>query len=187
MSGQHAYTLFPTPVGPCGIAWGHGGIVGVALPAETEQATATRMERGFKAVRANAPPAPVRDAIAAVDALLAGAPQRLEEVALDMAGIADFERRVYALARSIPPGRTLTYGHVAHRLGEPGAARAVGRALGRNPFPIIVPCHRVVGAGEWIGGFSAPGGRDTKLRLLALEGLDLRGGQSLFEHAGISL
>lgn len=187
MSGQHAYVLFATPVGTCGIAWGDDGIVGVALPAASEQATAARMERSFGAARAKAPPAPVQDAIDAVGALLAGAPQRLADVALDLSGVAAFERRVYAVARSIPPGRTLTYGDVAHRLGEPGAARAVGRALGRNPFPIIVPCHRVLGAGEWIGGFSAPGGRETKLRLLALEGLDLRGGQSLFEHAGISL
>lgn len=179
--------MFATPVGPCGIAWGEGGIVGLALPAASDADTARRMERAFVAARCDDPPDAVREVIAAIGTLLGGGPAPLADVALDMAGVPDFNRRVYAVARAIPPGRTVTYGEVAHRLGEPGAARAVGRALGQNPFPIVVPCHRVLGAGEWIGGFSAPGGRETKLRLLALEGLDLRGGPSLFDHAGVSL
>jgi methylated-DNA-[protein]-cysteine S-methyltransferase len=186
MSGQHAYTLFATRVGTCGIAWGEGGVVGLSLPAATEAETARRMERAFDAARQE-PPAFVADIVAQIGALLAGDAQALDEVPLDMTGVPDFHRQVYAVARGIPPGKTLTYGDVAHRLGQPGAARAVGQALGQNPFPIVVPCHRVLGAGEKIGGFSAPGGRETKLRLLALEGLDLRGGPSLFEHAGLAL
>ena len=79
-------------------------------------------------------------------------------------------RRVYEVARTIPPGATLTYGEIAARLELPGAARDVGQALGRNPFPLVVPCHRVVAAGGRLGGFSARGGAATKRRLLAIEG-----------------
>ena len=89
-----------------------------------------------------------------------------------MERVPDFHRRVYQVARTIPPGKTLTYGDVARRLGDPGAAQAVGQALGRNPFAIIVPCHRVVAAGGRIGGFSANGGAATKRRILAIEGAD---------------
>ena len=103
-------------------------------------------------------------------ALLRGEPRDLGAIDLDMSGIPEFPRRVYAVARAIPPGQTVTYGDVAARLGEPGAARAVGQALGRNPFAIIVPCHRVVAAGGRLGGFSANGGAATKRRILAIEG-----------------
>ena len=94
-------------------------------------------------------------------------------VSLDMDGLPEFHQRVYDVARTIPPGVTLTYGEVAKRLGDPGSARAVGQALGRNPIPVIVPCHRVLAAGGKTGGFSAPGGSATKLNLLALEGAHL--------------
>lgn len=114
-------------------------------------------------------PAWVRDVVAQIGALLDGAPQRLADVPLDFRDVPAFARRVYALSRTLPPGRTLTYGELAHRLGEPGAARAVGQALGSNPFAIIVPCHRVMAAGARSGGFSAHGGLRTKLALLALE------------------
>src|SRR5262250_2974216 len=86
-----------------------------------------------------------------------------------MAGVLEFDRRVYEMARTIAPGETLSYGDVATRLGDPAAAREVGQALGRNPFPVIVPCHRVVAAAGKLGGFSAPGGTATKRRLLAIE------------------
>ena len=86
-----------------------------------------------------------------------------------MEGVAGFHRRVYDAARAIPPGKTLAYGEIAERIGAPGAARAVGQALGRNPFPIVVPCHRVLAAGGKIGGFSAHGGTATKRRMLAIE------------------
>jgi methylated-DNA-[protein]-cysteine S-methyltransferase len=87
-----------------------------------------------------------------------------------MEDVPEFHRRVYDVARAIPPGETLSYGEVAARLGEPAAAQAVGRALGRNPFPIVVPCHRVVAANGALHGFSAPGGIETKRRMLAIEG-----------------
>src|SRR5439155_16025712 len=90
-------------------------------------------------------------------------------VALDMERLPAFHRRVYEIARTIPPGETLSYGELAARLGVPGAARAVGQTLGRNPVAIVVPCHRVLAAGGKVGGFSANGGITTKLRLLSIE------------------
>jgi methylated-DNA-[protein]-cysteine S-methyltransferase len=164
------YALFDTPLGRCGIAWGGGGILGVQLPEADERATRARMGRRWPGVP-EAPPSPeARRAIDGIRALLAGERGDLADVPLDMDGVADFDRRVYEAARTIPAGATLTYGQVAARLGEPGAAREVGQALARNPFAIVVPCHRVVAAGGKTGGFSAGGGVGTKLRLLALEG-----------------
>src|SRR4029453_17011519 len=93
----------------------------------------------------------------------------LSHVALDMEQVPAFERRVYEAARRIPAGKTLSYGEIAGQLGVPGSARAVGRALGRNPFAIVVPCHRVVAAGGKLGGFSASGGVHTKRRMLEIE------------------
>jgi methylated-DNA-[protein]-cysteine S-methyltransferase len=112
----------------------------------------------------------VRPAITGIVALLAGRPGDLAAVPLQLEGVPAFDRRVYALARKIPRGATCTYGELAARLGEPGAARDVGQALGRNPFPLVVPCHRVVAAAGRLGGFTAPGGAATKARLLAIEG-----------------
>jgi methylated-DNA-[protein]-cysteine S-methyltransferase len=112
----------------------------------------------------------VRDAIDAMTALLRGEAVDLRDVPLDLGAVPDFARRVYAVAQAIPPGSTRTYGEVAAQVGEPGAARAVGRAMGQNPVPIVVPCHRVVAAGGALGGFSARGGASTKRRMLAIEG-----------------
>ena len=128
-------------------------------------------------------PPTVQRAIDGIRALLGGQAVDLGFVELDFDGVADFDRRVYEEIRSIPPGRTMTYGEVATRLGEPGAARAVGQALGRNPFAIVVPCHRVVAAGAKLGGFSARGGVATKRRLLAIEGAAAAGPPSLFDAA----
>lgn len=104
----------------------------------------------------------------------------LAGIELDFSLVGEFERRAYEFARTIEPGRTLTYGEIAAALGEPGAARAVGQAMGRNPWPIVVPCHRVLAADGSLGGFSAPGGSATKLRLLAIEGADAARQGSLF-------
>jgi methylated-DNA-[protein]-cysteine S-methyltransferase len=159
-----AYTLFETALGPCGIAWGRRGIVSVQLPGTR---VAARMRRFGEE---SPPPADVQRTIEAIVALLEGEPRDLTGVVLDMERVPEFNRRVYAAARAIPPGETLTYGEVAERIGERGAAQAVGQALGRNPFPIVVPCHRVLAAGGGLSGFSAPGGVDTKRRMLAIEG-----------------
>jgi methylated-DNA-[protein]-cysteine S-methyltransferase len=128
------------------------------------------MRRLFPAAQEITPSPDVQNAIDAMTALLRGERTDLTFIPLDLDTVPEFHRRVYEIARTIQPGGTLSYGEIASRLGEPNASRAVGQALGRNPFPIVVPCHRVVGAQGKMGGFSAPGGRATKLRLLAIEG-----------------
>ena len=165
-----AFTLFETPIGRCGIAWGARGVVGLQLPEGGDRATRTRLRaRHPGAVEADPTP-PIRAVIAAIGRLLRGEPADLSSVPLDMSGVAPFHRRVYEAARAIAPGTTCSYGELAARIGAPGSARAVGQALGRNPFPVVVPCHRVLAAGGKAGGFTATGGVATKLRMLALEG-----------------
>ncbi len=139
------------------------------------------MQRYVRA-REAAPPADVQRAIEAIAALLDGEPKDLCAVALDMDGIAEFDRRVYEAARAIPAGATLSYGELAARLGERALAREVGQALGRNPFPIIVPCHRVLAAGAKAGGFSANGGVATKLALLTIERARTSDAPTLFDE-----
>ena len=165
------FALFPTEIGRCGVGWNDVGLVAVQLPEGRDGATRARlMARLPSGAREARPPEAARRAIDAMSALLRGEPVDLLDVVLDMRGVDAFPRRVYEVARAIPPGATLTYGEVALRLGAPGAARAVGRALGQNPFPIVVPCHRVVASGGGLGGFSARGGAATKRRMLAIEG-----------------
>lgn len=152
---------FPTAIGTCGIWCGVRGITRVQLPEVVAE------EHGIE------PPPEVRHAITRITSLLEGEPLDLLDLTLDMESVSEFHRRVYALTRQIPPGQTMTYGELATALGEPGAARAVGQALGSNPFPIIVPCHRVLASGGKAGGFSAPGGVETKHTLLEIEGASL--------------
>ncbi len=152
-----SFSAFETAIGTCGIAWGDRGITALWLPGRLPQRASA------------APPPAIARAIEDIVALLAGEARDLASIELDMSEIAEFPRRVYELARRIPPGSTVTYGDLAHRLGMPGAARAVGKALGQNPFPPVVPCHRVLAAGGKIGGFSADGGVATKRQMLAIE------------------
>jgi methylated-DNA-[protein]-cysteine S-methyltransferase len=164
-------TLFDTAIGRCGLAWGADGIVAVSFPEPDDAKTLAHMRR--RAPEAQEPkeiPAPVADAIAGIRALASGLPADFGATELDMGGIGDFERQVYALSRRIAPGETRTYGELARELGDIALSRRVGQALGRNPFPIIVPCHRIVGAGGVMTGFSAPGGTKTKRNLLKIEG-----------------
>jgi len=165
----HGFTLFDTPVGTCGIAWGARGVVAVQLPEAREIETRARLLQRFPDAREMPPTREAEIALNTIVALLRGEASDLSSVALDMQGVPPFHRRVYEIARSIPPGATLSYGELAGRLGAPGSARAVGQALGRNPFAIVVPCHRVLAAGGKLGGFSAKGGVATKLRLLSIE------------------
>jgi methylated-DNA-[protein]-cysteine S-methyltransferase len=167
------FALFTTAIGTCGIAWSDRGIVAVQLPEHDEDATRGRLARRSAGAREASPPSEIQRAIDAIVSLLAGGSSDLSFITLDMEGVPDFHRRVYELARTIPPGATLSYGDIAARLGDPGSARAVGQALGRNPFVIVVPCHRVLAAGGKTGGFSANGGQATKLTLLAIEGAQL--------------
>jgi methylated-DNA-[protein]-cysteine S-methyltransferase len=172
--------LFDTAIGPCAIAWSARGISALQLPEADRQSTRARLRRRLPGAVEAEPPASVQHAIEAMVALLQGEPVDLGDIVLDETGVPDFHRRVYAVARTIAPGTTLTYGEVARRIGEPGAARAVGQALGQNPFAIIVPCHRVLAAAGGIGGFSAGGGRTTKRRMLAIERARPGDGPDLF-------
>jgi methylated-DNA-[protein]-cysteine S-methyltransferase len=171
---RNSFCLFPTAIGSCAIAWSDRGVTSVWLPERTEPQTRTRIARRRPQATESTPPPFVANAIDSIAALLDGSARDLTDVPLDFDDtVPAFHRRVYAVTRTIKPGTTLSYGEIAARLGEPDAARAVGQALGRNPIPIIVPCHRVLAANGGTGGFSAPGGTATKLRMLAIEGARL--------------
>ncbi len=176
------FALFATAVGPCGIAWSARGIAGVQLPERSEGSTRARLQRRYPSAREAAAPAHVEQAIDDIAALLRGNARDLSAVALDTTNVTRFQQSVYSVARGIPFGATLSYGEVAARLGDRRLAREVGEALGQNPFPIIVPCHRVMAAGGKPGGFSAVGGVTTKLRLLDIEGAQVGGAPTLFER-----
>ena len=167
--GAISFALFDTAIGRCAIAWSARGVVAVLLPECDDAALRTRLGRRHPGARESAPPDGIIQAIDGITALVAGEHRDLSGVVLDLDGVPEFNRRVYAVARTIKPGTTLTYGAIAARLGETDA-RGVGEAMGQNPCPLIVPCHRVVAAGGRAGGFSAPGGAATKRHLLAIEG-----------------
>ena len=177
----HAFALFDTAIGPCGIAWSAAGIVGVQLPERHENATRDRLLRRYPDAREIPSPRHIQQAIDDIAGLLRGEKRDLSGIGLDLAGVPQFNRDVYAVARTIPAGATLSYGAVAARLGDRSAAREVGEAMGRNPFPLIVPCHRVLAAGGNVGGFSAAGGVTTKLRLLSIEGAQVGETPTLFD------
>jgi len=155
--------VFKTAIGTCGVTWSATGLTEVRLPRR-------RALTGDRRTDASDVPGAVREAIAAIVALLDGERLDLRDVVLDELPLDDFRRRVYAVTREVGPGQTATYGEIARAIGTPGAARAVGAALGQNPYPIVVPCHRVLAADGFLHGFSAPGGITTKRRLLEIEG-----------------
>jgi methylated-DNA-[protein]-cysteine S-methyltransferase len=169
-TGSAGFTVFATAIGACGLAWRGDVVIGTSLPEGSASAMHVRLAKRFPDTVEGPPPSPVQDAVAGITALLAGARRDLTEIELDLGAVPAFNRRAYEIARTIPPGRTLTYGDIAHRLGLPGSAQAVGQAMGHNPFPIVVPCHRVLAAGGRDGGFSARGGVATKRRMLVIEG-----------------
>jgi methylated-DNA-[protein]-cysteine S-methyltransferase len=174
--------LFDTAIGACGMAWTEGALAAVQLPETTRAGTLARLRRRFPEPLLEAePPGFVQEAVVRVQRLLEGAADDLCDLPLDLATVPEFHRRVYEVARAIPPGKVLTYGEVAKRLGDPGASRAVGQALGANPFAPVVPCHRVLAAGGRSGGFSAEGGALTKLKMLEIEGARLGGEPGLFD------
>ena len=168
----NALLLFDTPLGRCGIRWTDAGVTGIELPSSAT--------RGPSPVEPSAAPAFVRTAIDGIQAVLAGESRDLGDVPIDERGIDPFRRSVYAATRRIPPGSTVSYGEIARAAGLGIGARDVGVALSRNPFPVIVPCHRVVAANGALTGFSAPGGLATKRRMLELEGTPGYGQQVLF-------
>lgn len=161
--------LFDTDIGRCGIAWGDRGLLGVQLPEATDARTLSRLAQKAPGAREAAMPDHVRRACDAMTELLRGEANDLAFITVDMEQVPAFNRRVYDIARTIAPGETLTYGDIATRLGDKLLSRAVGKALGENPFPIVIPCHRVLAANGKTGGFSANGGVATKFRMLAIE------------------
>jgi methylated-DNA-[protein]-cysteine S-methyltransferase len=177
-----AYALFETPIGDCAVAWSGSGVVALQLPEADGERTRARVLRRWPQAQEEPPPPAVQRAVDGIVALLSGEPTDLTTVALDMERVPAFDTRVYEVARTIAAGETLTYGDIAARLGDPGAAREVGQALGRNPFAVIVPCHRVIAAGGKAGGFSATGGVATKLRLLEIERARLGREPTLFDQ-----
>src|SRR3984885_9111805 len=150
MTGNH-FALFDTAIGRCGIVWGARGVSGVQLPMGCEDKTRIRQSHGE--LTEAPPPAGVQGAIDGIIELLAGKPNDLTDVVLDLDGVPEFNRGVYDIARTIPPGKTMTYGDIAKRLVGVELSRDVGQALGRNPCPVVVPCHRVLAAGGKPGGF----------------------------------
>ncbi|MCC8941461.1 methylated-DNA--[protein]-cysteine S-methyltransferase [Bradyrhizobium sp. Arg68] len=180
MTGQH-YAIFDTAIGACGVVWGEHGITGTQLPMGNEEKTRKRILQRNGEVTEAVPPAEVRHAIDGMIELLAGKPNDLADISLDLGGVPDFNRSVYDIARKVPPGKTITYGDIAKQLGGVELSRDVGQALGRNPCPIVVPCHRVLAAGNKPGGFSANGGVVTKLKMLQIEGAVVNHTPSLFD------
>jgi methylated-DNA-[protein]-cysteine S-methyltransferase len=165
-----AYTIFDTSIGRCGIAWRQSGIVGVQLPESREIETRKRLFLLYPEARETRPTPNVEAAIEGIVALLHGETADFSDVTLDMGGIHVFDQRVYQIAQQIPRGQTLTYGEVAIRLGTPSAVRSVAQAIARNPFVVIVPCHRVLEAGSYTDKMSPHGGLISKRRLLSIEG-----------------
>jgi methylated-DNA-[protein]-cysteine S-methyltransferase len=181
---ERGFALFDTAIGRCGIAWSGARVAGVQLPEGQELKTRARLAQRYPLAREAPPPPELQRAIDGIVTLLRGEASDLSTVLLDMERVPEFDRRVYEIARSIPVGATLSYGEIAARLGGRELARDVGQALGRNPFPIIVPCHRVLAAGGKAGGFSANGGVTTKLRLLSIERARTGAAPTLFDGDG---
>ena len=164
-----AYCVFETALGWCAVAWRGARITGVELPSATRAATRRRVTLRFPDAEERTPRGSARKAVDGIARAIAGEAHDLRDIELDLEPVPAFHREVYNAARELPSGATTSYGELARRLARPHAARAVGQAMARNPFPIIVPCHRVVAAGGRLGGFSAPGGTAHKVRLLAIE------------------
>jgi methylated-DNA-[protein]-cysteine S-methyltransferase len=169
------YVLFPTAFGACGLAWGEAGITCLQLPEDTEALTERRLAtRGRTQKATGGAPEWVNQIAGLIQRHLAGDLQPFTETAIDWSCVSDFQQAVYRQAQSIKPGYKRSYGDLAKALSlGPEGARAVGSSLAANPWPLIVPCHRVVSAEDKMTGFSAPGGVRTKTRLLVLEGAEL--------------
>jgi len=174
MDASHNYTVFETAAGFCAIAWSAAGIARFQLPDSSAAAAERNMLRRAPSARRETPPPNVAAVIAAAQRYFAGETVDFSDVAVDLDGQDEFFRRIYAAARALGYGQTSTYGTLAKELGAgPEAARDVGQAMAKNPVPLIIPCHRVLAAGGKVGGFSAPGGANSKVKMLALEGIDL--------------
>jgi methylated-DNA-[protein]-cysteine S-methyltransferase len=174
------YALFDTSLGWFALAWRDDGLAAVHLPTQDREAAHRGLLRRQPGAEEAPPPVWAQTVIADIETLLAGGKPDFAGAPIDLGRVPEFHARVYEIARAIPPGETLTYGQVAERLGDKTLARAVGQALGRNPWPIVVPCHRITAANGKLGGFTAPGGSATKQKLLAIEGAKAAGEPGLF-------
>lgn len=179
-----AFALFDTAIGVCGIVWNEIGLAGTALPDRDPETLRERLIRRWPQAVEAEPSGQAAEAVAAIQSLMIDGRTDLTSLKLDETGLSDFLKRVYAAARAVPPGQTRTYGEIARAAGAPGEARAVGQAMGKNPWPIVVPCHRVMGADGRLTGFSAPGGVETKLKLLSIEQARLSDAPGLFDTLG---
>jgi methylated-DNA-[protein]-cysteine S-methyltransferase len=175
-----SYAVFETAIGWAGLAWGENGLVGAYLPEPDPKTVRKGFARKFPGAMEAQPAPEVATVIGRIEALMRGEKADLSDAPLDIASVPDFNARVYEITRRIPPGETLTYGQIAAQLGDRLLAQQVGAALGKNPWPIVVPCHRVTAANGKLGGFSARGGADTKLKLLTIEGASAAKQQDLF-------
>lgn len=172
MDGTNHYTMFETARGYCGIAWNRIGVVCFQLPARSAETAERAPLRRVPGAQHASPPAEISAVIAAAQRYFTGEKVDFSGVQVDLTRQKDFFRRIYVALRSVGYGQTTTYGALAKELGAgPESARDVGQAMAANPVPLIIPCHRVLAAGGKIGGFSAPGGADSKIRMLELEGV----------------
>lgn len=175
ISPDMPHTLFPTAFGTCGVAWNERGLTGFQLPEADVEDTERHLAKKAHSKAADEPrPEWLRRLIERVQAHLEGKLQDFADAPIDWSRVSDFQQAVYLHALAIKPGYKKSYGEIAKAMGLGNeAARAVGVALATNPWPLVVPCHRVVSASDKMTGFSAPGGVRTKTRLLALEGAEL--------------
>ncbi|KJC57558.1 cysteine methyltransferase [Bradyrhizobium sp. LTSPM299] len=180
MAGR-GYTIFDTAIGRCGIAWGEMGVVGVQLPEAREIETRRRLFQLYPDARDIRPSEEIEVAIEGIAAILRGGNSDLSGVTLDMTDIPAFNQRVYQFVRTIPRGETLIYDEVARALGASGAVHSVAQAISRNPFMIIVPCHRVLEAGHYADPISPHGGGISKRRLLSIDGAQTITNKTLFD------
>lgn len=166
-----AFACFETSQGWCGVAWSQRGVARFFLPEASQRAMLARLRR---VATSGDPPDFAREAVDKARRYFDGETVSFDDLPLDLDGLPEVSRRLYAAIRALKRGETITYGALAERLGLPkDAARAVGQAMGANPIPLIVPCHRVLAAGGRLGGFSGPGGARQKAQMLALEGVRL--------------
>ena len=170
-SGAMETTTFDTALGRFGIGWTHKGLARVLLPGDDEAALLEHLNRGD--ARAGDPPRAIVALMDRIEDYAEGERVDFADIKLDLGGVPDFHRRAYEILVTVGWGETLTYGELARKLGDIGLSRAVGQAMGANPMPLIIPCHRVLASNGKPGGFSAPGGAASKVRMLALEGVSV--------------
>lgn len=187
MDCRAQFIVFDTAIGTCALVGGEGGLIGVYLPSADETGLRGRISRHHPGATEGSSGPAMDEAAAGIKALFEAGEADLSTIVLDDAHIGDFERAVYAVTRAVPPGQTITYGEIAREVGEISDSRRVGQALGRNPWPIVVPCHRVLGADGKTGGFSAPGAVDTKIRMLNLERAKVGSERGLFDDLPLAV